>query len=209
MTCPKCGARLGAVDLDYARNVVNRGIRESLPFKQVELDLLGIFVDMDGPSASRNRVRFIMSSSIRRLRTLFDLSVDVAYRHAPRAEPDDPDVIRFFPFRKYFTVGKRIAGVCPDHAALHGLVFTWDDPFWEYHTPPWAFGCRCTYAWLTAGQVRRKGLEVRDLAFVRKRIHVEGTERLGIAANPNFRHGKPDPAVMKAEIDKALAGMAE
>lgn len=32
----------------------------------------------------------------------------------------------------------------PSHAALHGLVLSVDDPFWDKHMPPgWAWFCRC------------------------------------------------------------------
>ncbi len=29
------------------------------------------------------------------------------------------------------------------HIALNGLILPKDDPFWDHHTPPWEWGCRC------------------------------------------------------------------
>lgn len=29
------------------------------------------------------------------------------------------------------------------HLALNGLILPKDDPFWDTHTPPWEWGCRC------------------------------------------------------------------
>lgn len=46
-----------------------------------------------------------------------------------------------FPYLKYITAqDERVRG---PHAALNGLVLPADSPFWDAHTPPWEFGCRC------------------------------------------------------------------
>ncbi len=31
----------------------------------------------------------------------------------------------------------------PEHAALDGIIFPADHPFWDDHFPPWGFACRC------------------------------------------------------------------
>ena len=48
----------------------------------------------------------------------------------------------------------------PAHAALHGKVFRYDDPFWDHFYPPNGFRCRCRVRALTAGQVQAQGIKV-------------------------------------------------
>ena len=49
----------------------------------------------------------------------------------------------------------------PRHAALHGLVFPLDHPFWKTYWPPWDYNCRCAAITLNAEQVEKEGLTVR------------------------------------------------
>ena len=93
----------------------------------------------------------------------------------------DPAVVEEFPFWQYMTVGDGTPlkiGVRPSHAALHGLVFRHDDPFWDSHMPPWEFRCRCYIIPLRSEDVQRNGLTVQNLDFVRKDLEVK--------PNPNF-----------------------
>ena len=46
-----------------------------------------------------------------------------------------------FPYWQYLTMGDEL--VRDSHAALHGLILPWNDPFWLDHFPPWDWGCRC------------------------------------------------------------------
>ena len=43
--------------------------------------------------------------------------------------------------------------VRPAHAALHGKIIPTDHPFWDTHTPPWEFGCRCDKAGMSGEEV--------------------------------------------------------
>jgi SPP1 gp7 family putative phage head morphogenesis protein len=45
------------------------------------------------------------------------------------------------PYWQYLTMEDE--KVRPEHAALDQLVLPADDPFWEHHTGPWDWGCRC------------------------------------------------------------------
>ncbi|MES2707137.1 MAG: phage minor head protein [Verrucomicrobiota bacterium] len=46
-----------------------------------------------------------------------------------------------FPYRQYISTGD--GRVRESHAKLHGKIFPATSPFWDNHTPPWAWGCRC------------------------------------------------------------------
>ena len=46
----------------------------------------------------------------------------------------------------------------PAHAALNGKVFRYDDPFWNYFTPPIGCNCRCSVYALSDTALNRLGL---------------------------------------------------
>lgn len=184
-----------------ARDIVHKGIRDGTPFPEIRRQLLEVF-DTQG----------IPRPALSRLRSMFQHNAQQAYSDGRREALDDPDMARAFPFRQYLTVGTGtpgVRGVRPDHAALHGKVFLWDDPFWNSHTPPWAWGCRCFFRSLTAAQVRRMGVKVVNLGYVRKRIRVAGQRRRGIGANADFARGKIDVSRVDAELRAVLADIAK
>jgi SPP1 gp7 family putative phage head morphogenesis protein len=57
---------------------------------------------------------------------------------AERTIQEQKDV---FPYCQYLTMEDD--RVRPAHAALDKLVVPTGDPFWDTHTPPWDWGCRC------------------------------------------------------------------
>ena len=180
------------------RDVVKRAVRDGTPWPNVRRELMALF-DTGG----------VPRPALGRLRTMFTMNTQQAYNDARRETLDDPEITGAFPFRQYLTVGNGTPGfknVRATHAALHGLILRWDDPFWDSHTPPWEFGCRCSFVALTPGQVKKMG-KVRDLAYVRKRIKVPGEKRRGIKANPKFVRGDFDLSGIDAELRKALEEM--
>ena len=50
----------------------------------------------------------------------------------------------------------------PSHAALHGLVYPLDHPFWRTYWPPWDYNCRCAAITLSQWEVDQGGLQVRQ-----------------------------------------------
>jgi SPP1 gp7 family putative phage head morphogenesis protein len=48
----------------------------------------------------------------------------------------------------------------PRHAALHGLIFPLDHPFWQTYWPPWDYNCRCGAFTLSQGEIEAEGMTV-------------------------------------------------
>jgi len=48
----------------------------------------------------------------------------------------------------------------PEHAAMNGRVFRYDDPIWQTHYPPLGPGCRCRVRALTESQVKARNITV-------------------------------------------------
>lgn len=161
-----------------AKTIIEKAIAEGTDFAEVRRELLAIFDTAGLPRPAESRVR-----------AMFRYNTLHSYNVARQQTLNDPEITAAFPYRQYLTVGNGtpgVNGVRATHAALHGKVFRWDDPFWDHYTPPWEYGCRCTFVALTAGQVRRMGIEVADLDYVRRKIPVPGESKPGIAPHPDF-----------------------
>ncbi|MBF0461675.1 MAG: minor capsid protein [Magnetococcales bacterium] len=50
----------------------------------------------------------------------------------------------------------------PAHAALHGKIFRYDDPIWNFIFPPNGINCRCSITSLSDYNVKKEGLTVSD-----------------------------------------------
>lgn len=71
-----------------------------------------------------------------------------------------PGIKEAFPFWQYLTVGNGVAGVNnvrPEHAKLHGKIFSKDDPLSKTLWPPLGWNCRCTTRDVTADEARKEG----------------------------------------------------
>lgn len=70
------------------------------------------------------------------------------------------DQVDLAPFWQYIAIMD--SKTRPSHAAANGLVFRYDDPFWQTHTPPCDHNCRCGRRALSEAMVRARGLDVLD-----------------------------------------------
>lgn len=102
--------------------------------------------------------KLVQLGSPRRLRTIFDVNMRTA-RMAGYWEriQETKDAL---PYLQYQTAGDD--RVRPEHAAWDGTTLPVDDDWWDVHTPPCDWGCRCTITQMSKGQLDRSGGDVTD-----------------------------------------------
>ncbi len=91
-----------------------------------------------------------------RLRTIYSVNLQTAYmagRYATHMELTEER-----PYWMYTAVMD--SRTRPGHAALHGLVFRYDDPIWESLYPPNGWNCRCRVRALSLHKLRQLGKTV-------------------------------------------------
>jgi SPP1 gp7 family putative phage head morphogenesis protein len=102
----------------------------------------------------------VQLGSVRRLRTIYDTNLRTAYSagHWQRIE----DNARSAPYVMYSAVLDDRTR--PAHRAWNGKVLRADDPWWETHTPPNGWNCRCTVIQLSQRDIERMGKKGPDEA---------------------------------------------
>lgn len=93
-----------------------------------------------------------------RLKTIFQTNVQQAYSHGRWLEQQRNKQDK--PYLRYVAVND--SRTRPAHRALHGTVRHIDDPFWQSHTPPCDFNCRCIAVALSEEEAREYGITSDD-----------------------------------------------
>ncbi|HHV6210724.1 TPA: phage minor head protein, partial [Salmonella enterica] len=97
----------------------------------------------------------VQLGSPRRLALIYNVNTRVAYnvgRYAQLMNSTDTH-----PFWQYVAVMD--SRTRSSHAALNGLVFRYDDPFWKTHYPPNGWNCRCRVRALSQERMNALGLQ--------------------------------------------------
>ncbi|HDS8578251.1 TPA: minor capsid protein [Klebsiella variicola] len=98
----------------------------------------------------------ITLGSPRRLATIYNVNMRTAYNSGRYAQMMNN--AEDYPFWQYVAVMD--GRTRPEHAALNGMVFRYDDPFWQTHYPPNGWNCRCRVRALSAERLNALGLKV-------------------------------------------------
>lgn len=104
--------------------------------KDLHKELTPYFVDPSEDEENQEKQR---KAAERRAELLLRTHGQQAYAIAHEALHREQ--IDLFPFAEYLSLGD--AHVRPTHAALDHIVLPADHEFWNTHTPPWEWGCRC------------------------------------------------------------------
>ena len=90
--------------------------------------------------------------------TVFRTNVLSSYGAGHWEQAQDTRALR--PYARYSAVMD--GRTRPRHAALHGLVYPLDHPFWQTYWPPWDYNCRCAAITLSPWEVEQQGIQVQQ-----------------------------------------------
>lgn len=111
-----------------------------------------IVVDKEG-NAER-----VQLGSMYRLKTIYSVNMQTAYQTGRyKTQTDNTDTR---PYWEYVAVMD--SRTLPEHAMLNGLVFRYDDPFWNSFYPPNGWRCRCRVNALSDYNLKKKEISPQD-----------------------------------------------
>jgi len=146
------------------QRVVDRAIAEGWTFDRFRAELepmlkaRGWWGRQDMRDPVTGQIRNVQLGSTNPLKIIYDTNLRTAmaagrYERIVR-------VARHRPYLRYTAVLDNRTR--PLHAAWHGTILPWDDPWWNEHFPPNGWNCRCRVQQLSDSDLKRRGLAVSD-----------------------------------------------
>lgn len=146
--------------LQDIRTAIEKSLEEGLTFEQFKKDLKPtlqkrgwwgkiITVDKEGNAEK------VQLGSLYRLKTIYKVNMQVAYmtgRYKTQYENVDNR-----PYWEYVAIMD--SSTRPEHAELNGMVFRYDDPFWNAFYPPNGWNCRCRVNALSDYKMQKKKIK--------------------------------------------------
>ncbi len=143
--------------LEDIRTAVDSALTEGKPYRQFASELTPILKSKGWWGKVQTEDGEIAQlGSPWRLRTIYTVNLQTAYmagRYATQMELTEE--------RPYWMYTAVMDGrTRPGHAALHGLVFRYDDPIWDSLYPPNGWNCRCRVRALSLYKLQQLGKSV-------------------------------------------------
>lgn len=145
--------------LQDIRDMIQKSLDDGITFQQFKKELeprlkakgwwgKKMIMDADGKASE------VQLGSPYRLKTIYQTNLQTAYNAGRwKGQMDNVDNR---PYLQYVAILD--SRTRPQHRALHGKVFKYDDPFWNTHYPPLGFRCRCRVRALTTEQAEKAGI---------------------------------------------------
>lgn len=89
---------------------------------------------------------------------IYQTNVHTAYAAGRERQMQDPKMRKIYPYARYRSMDD--GRERPEHKAWNNIVLPLDDPWWDKHTPPNGWGCRCWKEPVSALEVKALGLKV-------------------------------------------------
>ena len=191
-------AKVGSLDiLEDIRGAMDEAIAEGTTLRQFRGRLEPLLVEKGWWGQARvldpltGRMRTAQLGSPRRLRIIFDTNLRMSYAKG-RWERIER-VAEERPWLRYVSVLDERTR--PDHAAWHGTVLRWDDPWWQTHYPPNGWRCRCLVQQLSDDDLEAFGFTPSDApppgsdatrSWTNKRTGE--TVQVPVGIDPGFQH---------------------
>ncbi len=122
------------------------------------LEELGWWGQQEVLDADTGEVTKAQLGSTRRLRTIYQTNVQTSYMAGRYKRLVDNADDR--PYWRYVAIMD--GRTRPEHAALNGKVWRWDDPIWQVIWPPNGWGCRCRVVALTQAEFDKLGVALEN-----------------------------------------------
>jgi SPP1 gp7 family putative phage head morphogenesis protein len=157
------------LDLDLLRDVrqaVDKALAEGQTLASFREGIEGTLMEAGwwgrAPMADplTGEIREVQLGSARRLETIFRVNLQTSYAagHWQQIQANKAEA----PYLMYDAVDD--GRTREEHAAWDGTVLPADDPWWQTHTPPNGWNCRCGVIQLSGAQVQELGLDVAEEA---------------------------------------------
>lgn len=149
--------------LNDIRSALDKALSEGKTFKEFSKELKPtlqkkgwwgeqIVVDSAGVAEK------VQLGSMYRLKTIYRVNMQTSYMSGRYAT--QMDNVENRPYWEYVAIMDK--STRPEHAMLNGLVYRYDDPFWQSFYPPNGWNCRCRVVALSDYKVKKNKTTISD-----------------------------------------------
>jgi hypothetical protein len=146
-----------------------------------------------------------------RSKVIYQTNLATAYSAGRYAQMTTPAVLRARPFWRYIASSSREKRV--EHMAWYNLVLPADDPWWDTHWPPSAWGCKCgvtNHSAREVEQLKAEGVDIKteapkDGTYEWKNPRTGEVETIPVGVGPGWNYNVGEAAWGRRLSEQAMA----